>query len=384
MKQMHWDLYAKVSKEAFLAEVEKLKREAKSLSDSQVRVRLKKITALVGDGHTSSRLYPEGEDRKALPVHMFAFKDGMYIIGADEAHSSLVGAKVVGVGELKIDAAMKAVRPYISVDNEMGYLAQGPAMLGSPPILKEIGAAADESGVELTVERGGKAEKVRVEPVGFPGGGHAGILMPGFVYLHDQMKGERPLFLREPSKMLRMEHVPEKKLVYFWFGAVQDSKDAKLGEFAGKMFEFIEKNNVENLVIDMRFNGGGNTGLIRPLINGLIKCERVNEQGHLFVIIGRHTFSAAQNTVNLMDNQTEAIFVGEPTGSRPEFVGESTNFVLPYSGTKVYCSSRYWQYMDSTDQRTWVQPSIAAEMTFADYAAGRDLAMEEVLRWVGR
>src|SRR5262249_28029538 len=42
MKQMHWDLYGKVTREAFLGEIDKLKREAGSLSDSQVRARLKK------------------------------------------------------------------------------------------------------------------------------------------------------------------------------------------------------------------------------------------------------------------------------------------------------------------------------------------------------
>ena len=46
--------------------------------------------------------------------------------------------------------------------------------------------------------------------------------------------------------------------------------------------------------------------------------------GHLFVIIGRRTFSAAQNTVNMIEKNTNATFVGEPTGSRPNFVGEST------------------------------------------------------------
>jgi hypothetical protein len=375
MKQMHWDLYGRVPKEAFLGEIEKL-------SDAQMRVRLKKITAMVGDGHTSSRLNAEGEKRRALPLHLFAFADGMYVIGADASHAELAGARVLEVGGMKVDAAMAAVKPYMSVDNDMGYLAGGPAMLCSPAVLQAIGATKDESGAELTLEIGGKTSKVKVEPVEFPTGGHGGILMPGYTYLHDRAGAAKPLFLKDTDKMFRMEHVPEKKLVYFWFGAVQDSPEAKLGEFAERVFDYIGRNDVENLVIDMRFNGGGNTGLIRPLINGLIKCDKVNKPGHLFVITGRHTFSAAQNTVNLMDKQTAAIFVGEPTGSRPEFVGESTNFVLPHSKTRVYCSSRYWQYMDSTDERTWVQPGIAAEMTFADYAAGKDAALEAVLKWV--
>lgn len=382
MKQMHWDLYGKVPKEVFLGEVEKLKKDAASLSDSQVRVRLKKITAMVGDGHTSSRLNAEGEKRKALPLHLFAFADGMYVIGADEAHQQQVGARVVGVGGMPIDAATAAVRPYCSVDNEMGYLAQAPTMLCSPLILQAIGAKTDESSVELNLESKGIKVNINIGLSEFPAGGHGGMLMPGFTYLHDRPGAPKPLYLKDAEKIFRMEHVPEKKLVYFWFGAVQDSPEAKLGEFAEKVFDFIGKNDVENLVIDMRFNGGGNTGLIRPLINGLIKCDKVNRPGHLFVIIGRHTFSAAQNTVNLMDKQTAAIFVGEPTGSRPEFVGESTYFIMPHSKTRVFCSSRYWQYMDSTDERTWVQPGVAAEMTFEDYSKGRDAAMEAVLRWV--
>ena len=53
------------------------------------------------------------------------------------------------------------------------------------------------------------------------------------------------------------------------------------------------------------------------------------------MIIGRNTFSAAQNTVNMMESTRNATFVGEPTGSRPNFVGESTYIVMPYSKLRV-------------------------------------------------
>jgi hypothetical protein len=130
----------------------------------------------------------------------------------------------------------------------------------------------------------------------------------------------------------------------------------------------------------MRLNDGGNTGLVLPLIHGLIKCEKINQPGKLFVIISRHTFSAAMNTTSMIEINTHATFVGEPTGSSPNFVGESTWFVLPYHKYKVYCSSRYWQFMTSTDRRTWIAPQIAAPLTFADYAANRDPAMEAIYK----
>src|SRR6185295_16525727 len=105
-----------------------------------------------------------------------------------------------------------------------------------------------------------------------------------------------PLYLRERAEPLRIEHLADQKTTYFWFGAVQNSPHKSFKDTVNEVFESIEKNGDENLVIDMRFNGGGNTGLIRPLIQGLIKNDRINQRGHLWVIIGRNTFSAAQNT----------------------------------------------------------------------------------------
>jgi hypothetical protein len=122
---------------------------------------------------------------------------------------------------------------------------------------------------------------------------------------------------------------------------------------------------------------------VPPLLEALIRHDRINRPGGLFVIIGRGTFSAAQNTVNLLEAYTRATFVGEPTGSRPNFVGESTFIVMPYSKLRVYCSSRYWQHVVSTDRREWVPPQIAAELSSADFAANRDPCLEAIFARIG-
>lgn len=379
MEQMHYSLYRKVSREKLLAELAALKADIGTLSDEQARARLVKITALVGDGHTMSLLSEEGKTvMRRLPVHMYAFKEGLYVIGAASDQAELIGAKVLKVGKLPADEAMKAVRPYISIDNEMDYLMTGPGFLANPIILNAIGAAPDTAGAEFTFATASGSEKtVRLAPVELPRG-HNGRLLPGFSYAYEACKEPLPLYLKDRDKPLRFELDASRKLMYFWFGAVQNPPQSTLGEFVESMFESIEKNAVETLVIDMRANGGGNTGLIQPLMNAIISSKTINRPGHLYVIIGRNTFSAAQNTVNLLDATTAARFVGEPTGSCPQFVGESTYFVLPHSRTRVYCSSRYWQYMDSTDQRCWVAPQIVAEPSFAAYSTNRDPAMEAV------
>src|SRR6185295_5699108 len=203
MKQMHWDLYAKVPQATMRKELDSLKGSVGSLSDGQIRAQLKRITALVGDGHTSSRLYPEGESRMALPIHMFAFKEGLYIIGADKAHEDLLGAKVVKVGDLDVTSAMEATRAYASVDNDMGYLSQGPGLLVNPIILQSIGAAKDETGLDFTVEKpGASPAAVHLEPMSFPAGGHGGVFVPAFTYLHELKNHTPPLYLRERAEPL--------------------------------------------------------------------------------------------------------------------------------------------------------------------------------------
>ena len=377
MKQMHWSLFNKVSEQAFRSDLDKLRQDVATLDDDQVRARLREITAKVGDGHTVSMLFREGSTTiRRLPIHLYSFKEGLYVIGASKEHADLIGSRVLAVGPLAVDAALAAVRKYISVDNEMGYRSAAPDHLVLAMLEREIGAATDESGVDLTLASTDSAPKnVHVASTELPLRVPGGFFRSDFTYLH---AAAPPLYLRETGRNLRMDYDDGRKLVYFRFGGIGDDPDMTLAKFCDQLFAFIESHRAEHLVIDMRYNGGGNTDLIPPLINGLAGASRVNRTGHFWVIVGRRTFSAAQNTVNLFNAFDHPIFVGEPTGSRPRFIGESTWFVLPHQRTRVFCSSRYWQVLDSTDDRPWVPPQIVAEPTFADYAAGRDVAMEAI------
>ena len=71
-----------------------------------------------------------------------------------------------------------------------------------------------------------------------------------------------------------------------------------------------------------------------------MRCDAVDRDGHLFVLIGRRTFSAAMNCASLLELHSKATFVGEPTGSRPNFVGESTYFTLPCTRYRVSRGAR--------------------------------------------
>ena len=99
----------------------------------------------------------------------------------------------------------------------------------------------------------------------------------------------------------------------------------------------------------------------------------------LLVIIGRNTFSAAQNLINAIEMWTHAVFVGEPSSSRPNSVGEETSVRLPWSGLQLSISSRFFQDSAPTDHRPWIPVEIPVELSSADYFANRDPALEAIL-----
>jgi hypothetical protein len=83
-----------------------------------------------------------------------------------------------------------------------------------------------------------------------------------------------------------------------------------------------------------------------------------------------------------IEANTEALFVGEPTGSRPNFVGETTMITLPCNKVRLSCSSLYWQRSHAFDHRTWIAPDLLAEMSSEDYRTNRDPVMEAILAFI--
>lgn len=180
------------------------------------------------------------------------------------------------------------------------------------------------------------------------------------------------------------EYLPDAKAVYFQFNRVRNSEQESLAEFCNRMFRFIDEHPVKKLVIDMRWNPGGDTTISLALIHGLIRCEKIDQRGRLFVITGRRTFSAAQNVATMIERNTKAIFAGEPSGSSPNFIGEENAFQLPYSKIMANVSEYFWQSSWPFDYRTWIAPLLYSPPSFEAYRKGRDPAMEAILAYRGK
>lgn len=94
------------------------------------------------------------------------------------------------------------------------------------------------------------------------------------------------------------------------------------------------------------------------------------------ILVGRSTFSAAHTFATRVDAWTSAIFVGEPTGSKPNHYGNEAPFTLPHSGIRGTLSSGWNQPVTSRDYRVWIPPDIPVQQTSRHYFDGQDPVLD--------
>jgi hypothetical protein len=354
-----------------------------ALSDVEIINGMKQIVTLLGDGHARIQL-PEDHPlaQRALPVQFYLFEEGLFITAAMPDHAELLGARVVKLGDRQVDQLFEQVAPIQSRDNDYWLKQRVPYILRELPTLHALGLipSPDEAALELVLPDG--AEHTVTLPA--ESDQSTDVLWNAYPYPHgwqffpETLDSPLPHYIRNQALNYWFEYLPRERTVYFQFNRVRDDPSESLSEFTPRLFDFIDAHDVAKLMIDLRWNNGGNTFLEMPLLHRLIG-SKVNRRGALFVIVGRRTFSAAQNGATLIERHTEAIFAGEPTGSSPNFVGETIPIELPYSKLRANVSDLYWQSSWPLDHRTAIAPTLFTPPTFAAYRENRDPALDAIL-----
>lgn len=386
--QDYSNLFIKTNKEEFDSATNVLINEIPSLKDHEITVRIAELVALFGYGHTALWLtswrYNRAVNFHQLPVNFYSFSEGIYLQGVHRDYKDLLAAKVLKIEDVEVEKVLEIIRPVVSAENDQFFKAHGIHYLGVPEVLHAKGVIQNMDEVELTVEIGGQVIKRKIKPTissEFPG--KYSLIQSNENWLESRQQpenGETPLWLKDLHRKYHYEYLPSDQVIYLRQSEVVNEDHESLADFYSKVSEFIDQNSVKRLIIDLRLNSGGNNYNNRDVLLTLIRNEKLRERGSLIVILGRRTFSAAQNFVNEIDNYTEAIFVGEPTAENINFMGDSRVEILPNSGLSVRLSFAWWQDKPQWENDQWLAPDIPVEMSFDDYWNGRDPILEAAIQ----
>lgn len=388
MPKYHANLYHTITREQFDAEIKSLNERIPTLARHQIIVEMMRIVAMIDDGHTN--IYPTRDAKigfRQFPIKMYFFRDGLFVRTATKDNADLVGARVTKIGNATAEQARTAVLKIIGKDNEIGATFFAPHLLAMPEVLHALGFSSSPDSAKFTIEKQGKESVVEMKPMG-PADVWSGdtdktlMLKEGWTDLRgDRDESEKVLWLKKIDDKYWFEYLPNSKTVYVQFNEVYNKPDESIEAFSKRLFEFVDANPVDRLVLDLRHNRGGNGEFNRPLLLGIIKTAKINQRGRLFTIIGRSSFSATQFLINDLERLTETMFVGEPSGSKGNAYGDSRRITLPKSGVTVRVSVYQWFRWSPWDPRRWTPPEIAAELTSEDYRQNSDPALKAIVAY---
>jgi hypothetical protein len=386
LKETHYNLFNRFSEKMFDDVVSSLQANIPKLSDQEIIGAFFKITAMAGDGHTLVRpIFKELGTKytfHVLPVKFYFLKDGLYVISASPEYKNIVGGRVTKFGNTPVDEVIKKIRVYIGGENEMFYKWNIPNYLAFADLLKINNICPSVNEATLTVVKNKTEEFTsRVSTIILSAADISKNENKTWAHMRDT--SFTPDWLKNNDDFFWYSYKPDKNLVYFKFNQVLNKRGKTLAAFADSLFNFIESSRVENLVIDLRKNNGGDSYLNNDLIEKIIK-SRVNKTGHLFIITGRESYSATINLCSDLETWTNCIFVGEPPSSSPNFIGENSQITLPYSKLSVSTSYIYFQksYYLSLDKRPWIAPQLAAELSADEFIHNTDPCMNLVFEYI--
>jgi len=337
----------------------RLEAQIPQLPPEAIPVRMKQIVALVGDGHTRLVAPPQ----PIYPLQVYWFGNDLRIVSTLGDDQDLLGGRVKRIGRFDTQEAMRRVSSLVSQDeNRWLLMNRTPPLLVDATVLWALGIASRPDQVSIEAELEGKdIEKVlraRSEEIDA-----ARWLHPFAV---------APLYLAHQNDDFWFETLPGEKTIYVIFNRYAD-----FARHAHELLQDIDTVHPDRLIIDMRENGGGNFSLPRQYLLPFLKANHtLNRKGHLYIIVGRKTFSAAMSNAADFKNDTHAILVGEPVGERPNSYQENAEFCLPSSHLHVTVSTQHYEFAPGDPQALF--PDKEIEIKWSDYKAGKD----PVLTWI--
>ena len=334
-----------------------------------------------------------------LPVRMLWFEDGWVIARADAANADLLGARVLSIENHSSAEVFARLRKYWGGLDTYRRWNLEPSIIEQAGMLHAAGLARRADRLSLQVQ---KADGQRVQrTLHFV---PKSTLPPGQIFERiwspapwpgDAEKGWRsfsppttPLYLAEGERLFRVERVAALNALFVQMRVHFDMDGQSVADFRQRIDAEIAAFQPRNLIVDLRFDTGGDTDLTRDWQRAL--AARI--PGRLYVLVSRHTFSAGIVAAAAFkhDAQARARIVGEAVGDRLRWWSEGDTACMPHSHYCLHLTTGLWDlvhgcaaeaacYGDKYDAHVAdLDPDLEAPITADSWLAGHDPGMEAI------
>ena len=351
----------------WVARIAQLKTSLPTMSRNDAVVAVMGLVALL-DTHSGVAGEDNGFHFYGLVPYWFA--DGMYVVAAQDP--SLVGSRIDAIGTTPIDAVIAKLTPYVNADNESALHDGLPVLASVPEVLHALGIVPDESkpDYQLTTP-GGKT--VTADPAPLTTDDYVAAI-PSVV--NGPLEGSKPEAVSRRGEPIWSERIPQTNDFYIAYNATGTDATSTIAA----MRAALDTKSINRVILDLRYARGGNASKAADLIEALVGDKRINRPGGLAILIGRESISATTALASMLEQQSEAFFVGEPTPARPNTLLGADPITLEHSGIVVYITGTLDPIAGPSDTRTAIRPKVAVALTAADFFVGKDPALDAAIK----
>lgn len=355
---------------------------------------LARIVALADNGHSAVFAGTRSRWSNRIPLRFTTFGNEFRVMRAANAHTDLLGARLVAIDGVPIDVVRDSGRTLFGGtpawrDRNLPLFLESPDQLNVLHLARDAQAAEYSFATETGTSIKRRIVADRSSAFGPP---------PDFLlYAEDDgllktlAPTALPWSLQEPRTTFRWRRAPEIDGLVIQLRRIVDGPGQGIAEFLDEMKAKIAADRPRNLVLDLRMNSGGNLNNTRDFVKALPALV----PGRIFVITGPGTFSAAISTTGYLKQEApgRVSIVGEEAGDRLVFFAEGRPATAPNTGIMIGIATQRHDYRGGCKAFTdchgpvvrfpiaipTLAPDIPAPLTFADWKAGRDASMEAII-----
>ena len=366
LKGAHPNAFANTPESEFLKVKAEIEGRLETETDTEFLLDLMRLTALVGDSHTSVSVGSLA-DFRGYPLSLIRRGESWYLSAAAPEDKNLLCREVVQLAGKPVEEVIEAYGALFSSDNPVHLRRQFRQACNVADIYEYLGLV--EAGEPLTVTLKG-GETLTLEPVGMEERNKLEA-----VRISDKIKGQPETVARDAYYFARPL---TEDAYYIQYNVCREAEDLSMEDFAALVAKDLEAGDYDRVLLDLRNNGGGSDGVIWPLFEVL--REAMDGGARLVGLIGENTFSSA--LINAVEIQEMGgTLAGENAGGSVCHFGAVKTFSLPNSKVRGQVSGKYLDLntlLDAAAGRGVVAlaPDIHVPQELADTLDGKDSLVE--------
>ena len=383
---------AKELKKAFInlyKEKRKALSEKEEISVSELYQELSELYAILGDGHTRISYNP----RQEMYVDDFTYA---------ECFGTPVSINGIDINEL-YELYLTRISYEVEASIKDDFLS---AEIYKQSVLELLGfdtsngvtfAYNTNVGIEEKNHKFVQKSKVVNPPASF-----LKNILRNYGYTEAEIEERFPQQLQD-----YLNHVNEKiggnPNNFVWYEIIYDYKAAILHlsqciyddyykAILKSFFDDVQAENIQNIAVDLRGNGGGNSYVANEFIkyldvdsynswdcdirfgpilksyrNSTCKNDKypTNYSGNVYVLTDTKTYSAAMDFAMLIKDNNLGKVIGEPSSNKPSSYGDILMNYVPNAKLGITVSFKKWYRIDKTKNDELIEPDIPCDSTEA-------------------